>query len=75
MFDSFTTALFIAGMWLMAIKKIENWLLWIAGDILVIPMFAIKGLAFTSIQYIVFLVLAVMGYIEWRKRMHSNVNS
>ena len=74
-FDSFTTALFIAGMWLMAIKKIENWLLWIAGDILVIPMFAIKGLAFTSIQYIVFLVLAVMGYIEWRKRMHSNVNS
>ncbi len=73
-FDSFTTALFIAGMWLMAIKKIENWLLWIAGDILVIPMFAIKGLAFTSIQYIVFLVLAVMGYIEWRKRMHSNVN-
>lgn len=68
-FDSFTTSLFIAGMWLMAIKKIENWLLWILGDLLVIPMFAIKGLAFTSIQYIVFLVLAVMGYIEWRKRL------
>ena len=70
-FDSFTTSLFIAGMWLMAIKKIENWLLWILGDLLVIPMFAIKGLAFTSIQYIVFLVLAVMGYIEWRKRLLS----
>jgi nicotinamide mononucleotide transporter len=66
-FDSFTTSLFIAGMWLMAIKKIENWILWILGDVLVIPMFAIKGLAFTSIQYIVFLVLAVMGYFEWRK--------
>ncbi len=69
-FDSFTTALFIAAMWLMAIKKIENWLLWILGDVLVIPMFAIKGLAFTSVQYIVFLVLAIMGYIEWRKRLN-----
>jgi len=68
-FDSFTTSLFIAGMWLMALKKIENWLLWILGDVLVIPMFAMKGLAFTSIQYIVFLVLAVMGYLEWRKRL------
>lgn len=70
--DSFTTSLFIAGMWLMAIKKIENWLLWIVGDILVIPLFAIKGLAFTSVQYIVFLVLAIMGFIEWRKRLKSN---
>ena len=68
-FDSFTTSLFIAGMWLMAIKKIENWLLWILGDLLVIPMFAMKGLAFTSVQYIVFLILAIMGYIEWRKRL------
>jgi len=69
LFDSFTTSLFIAGMWLMAIKKIENWLFWILGDVLVIPMFAIKGLAFTSVQYIVFLVLAIMAYIEWRKRI------
>jgi len=70
-FDSFTTALFIAGMWLMALKKIENWLLWIAGDLLVIPLFTMKGLVFTSIQYIVFLILAVMGYMEWRKRLHA----
>jgi nicotinamide mononucleotide transporter len=75
LFDSFTTSLFIIGMWLMAIKKIENWILWILGDLLVIPMFAIKGLAFTSIQYIVFLVLAIMGYIEWRKRLSAKVIS
>lgn len=74
-FDSFTTSLFIIGMWLMAIKKIENWIFWILGDLLVIPMFAIKGLAFTSIQYIVFLVLAVMGYIEWRRRLSAKVVS
>jgi nicotinamide mononucleotide transporter len=70
-FDSFTTALFVAGMWLMAIKKIENWILWIAGDLLVIPLFAMKGLVFTSVQYVVFLVLAIMGLIEWRKRLQS----
>ena len=69
LFDSFTTSLFIAGMWLMAIKKIENWLLWILGDLLVIPLFAMKGLVFTSVQYVVFLILAIMGYIEWRKRL------
>jgi nicotinamide mononucleotide transporter len=72
-YDSFTTALFIAGMWLMAIKKIENWLMWIAGDLLVIPLFAMKGLVFTSIQYIVFLVLAILGYIEWRRRLLKKV--
>lgn len=70
-FDSFTTSLFIVGMWLMAIKKIENWLLWILGDLLVIPLFAMKGLVFTSVQYIVFLVLAILGYIEWRRRIQS----
>jgi len=75
LFDSFTTSLFIAGMWLMAIKKIENWILWILGDLLVIPMFAMKGLAFTSIQYIVFLILAVLGYVEWRKRLLLKVIS
>ncbi len=67
MFDSFTTALFIIGMWLMARKKIENWLAWIAGDILVIPLFAYKGLVFTGFQYMVFTALAISGYIEWKK--------
>jgi nicotinamide mononucleotide transporter len=72
MFDSFTTALFIIGMWLMARKKIENWLAWIAGDILVIPLFAYKGLVFTGFQYIVFTALAISGYIEWRKKLKNS---
>ena len=70
-FDSFTTSLFIIGMWLMAIKKLENWQLWIIGDLLVILLFSMKVLVFTSVQYIVFLVLAVMGLIEWRKRLKT----
>lgn len=71
MFDSFTTSLFIVGMWLMARKKVENWLAWIAGDVLVIPLFAYKGLVFTGFQYMVFTALAISGYIEWRKKLKS----
>lgn len=70
--DGFTTAVFIISMWLMALKKIENWVGWIVGDILVIPLFFSKGLVLSSFQYVVFLILAVMGYIEWRRKLASN---
>lgn len=73
--DAFTTSLFVSGMLLMAWKKLENWLAWILGDLLVIPLFAYKGLAFTSVQYIVFLVLAILGYLEWRKIIKVNSES
>ena len=69
--DSFTTSIFIVSMWLMALKKIENWLGWIIGDVLVLPLFAYKGLIFTSFQYAVFLALAISGYLEWRKKLRS----
>jgi len=73
--DAFTTAIFIISMWLMALKKIENWLGWIIGDMLVIPLFFSKGLVLSSFQYVVFLILAVMGYIEWRNKLkHYNGN-
>lgn len=65
--DTFTTAVAIVGMWLMAVKKVENWLFWIATDVVSVPLYLYKGLVFTSFQYFVFLILAVLGYIEWRK--------
>lgn len=67
--DSLTTAIFIVGMWLQTLKKIENWVYWIVGDILVIPLFFYKNLALTSVQFLVFLVIAISGYIEWRKKI------
>ena len=67
--DSATTSIFIVGMWLMARKKIENWIYWIIGDIISIPLYFYKDLALTSIQFTVFLILAIMGYIEWRKKL------
>jgi nicotinamide mononucleotide transporter len=69
--DSTTTAIFIIGMWLMALKKIENWIYWIVGDIISIPLYFYKGLALTSFQFTIFLILAIMGYIEWRKKLHE----
>ena len=71
--DSFNTALFFVAMWYMALKKLENWTLWIAGNIVSVPLYLIKGLGFTAIQYAVFLVLAVLGYIEWRKRISKTI--
>jgi nicotinamide mononucleotide transporter len=69
--DSFTTAIFLVAMVLMARKKIENWIYWIIGNIVSIPMYFMKGLVFTSFQYIVFLVLAILAFIEWRNRLSA----
>ena len=73
--DALTTSIFITGMWLMALKKIENWIFWIAGDLMCVPLFASKGLVLTSFQYTIFLVLAVAGYLEWRKKITLIQNS
>jgi nicotinamide mononucleotide transporter len=69
--DSITTALFLIAMVLMALKKIENWTLWIIGDIISVPLYYSKGLVLTSIQYLIFLIIAIMGYFEWRKLINK----
>jgi nicotinamide mononucleotide transporter len=70
--DTFTTAIFFVGMWLMAKRKIENWLFWIAGDIISVPLYFYKGLTFTSFQYLGFTFIAIFGYIAWKKSLHKN---
>jgi nicotinamide mononucleotide transporter len=69
--DTFTTGIFFAAMWLMANKKIENWTLWIAGNIVSIPLYFVKGYGFTGIQYTIFLILAVQGYFLWKKSLNK----
>ncbi len=71
--DTFTTGIFFAGMWLMAKKKIENWMFWIFGNIISVPLYFVKGLGFTAIQFTIFLILAIFGYIEWRKTLKNKV--
>ena len=66
--DAFASATAFTGMWLMAKKKVESWWWWIATNIASIPLYFIKGLVFTSFYYIVLLVLAVWGLLEWKHK-------
>lgn len=69
--DTLTTGIFFAAMWLMAKRKIENWILWIIGDSISIPLYFYKGYTFTSIQYIIFTIIAVYGYLEWKRTLQQ----
>jgi nicotinamide mononucleotide transporter len=66
--DGFASATAYTGMWLMAKKKVESWYWWIATNIASIPLYFVKGFVFTSVFYLVLLVMAVFGLVEWRKR-------
>jgi nicotinamide mononucleotide transporter len=65
--DIFASGIFFTGMWYMAKKKIENWTLWILGDIIVTPLYAYRGLGMLSLQYLIFTILAILAYLEWKK--------
>ena len=65
--DIFTTSLFFTAMWYMALKKIENWILWIVGNTLAVYIFFDRHLYIIALQYIIFTILAVLAYIEWKK--------
>lgn len=64
--DVLVTSIFLIGMWFMAKQRIENWIFWIVGDLICIPMFIYKGLLITSIQFMIFTVLAIFAYFEWK---------
>lgn len=70
--DTITTAIFFVGMWLMARRKIENWIFWIIGDIISVPLYFYKGFTFTSFQYLGFTIIAIYGYLAWKKHLNSN---
>ncbi|MEL6676216.1 MAG: nicotinamide riboside transporter PnuC [Bacteroidota bacterium] len=69
--DAFTTAIFFVGMLEMARKKLENWVYWIIGDLISIPLYYYKGLTLSSFQFLIFLGLAIAGYLEWRKKIQA----
>jgi nicotinamide mononucleotide transporter len=66
--DAFASATAFTGMWLMTRKKVESWYWWIATNIASIPLYFVKGLVFTSVYYVVLLIMAVWGLLEWIKR-------
>ena len=70
--DTVTTAIFFVGMWLMARRKLENWIFWIIGDVISVPLYFYKGFTFTSLQYLGFTFIAIFGYIAWKKTINNN---
>lgn len=69
--DIFVTSAFLVGMWLMAKRRVENWIFWIIGDIICVPMMLYKGLGITSVQYLVFTVMAILGYQNWKRNLNK----
>jgi nicotinamide mononucleotide transporter len=70
--DIVTSGIFFTAMWYMANKKLENWTLWIIADIVTIPLYAYRGLGMLSLQYLIFTILAIQGYIAWKKNLDNN---
>jgi len=71
--DIFASGLFFTGMWYMALKKIENWTLWIIGDIIVTPLYAYRGLGMLALQYLIFTIIAIAAYLEWKKILNNSL--
>ena len=69
--DIFTSGIFFTAMWLMANKKIECLIFWIIGDIITVPLYGYRGLGMLSLQYMIFLILAIQGYYEWKKTLNK----
>ena len=67
--DILTSGIFVTAMWLMANKKLENWILWIIGNVITIPLYLSSDKIILSIQYVIFTILAVQAYIEWKKSL------
>jgi len=72
--DAFASATAFTGMWLMTKKKVESWHWWIATNIASIPLYFVKHYVFTSVYYLILLVMAVFGLIEWRRRAKQENN-
>jgi len=73
--DIFTSGIFFTAMWYMAMKKIENWTLWIIGNLITIPLYAYRGWGMLSLQYIIFTILAIQAYREWKKSINKNLQT
>jgi nicotinamide mononucleotide transporter len=65
--DILTTGIFFVGAWLMALRKIEHWLVLLVGNVISLPLYFYKGLSFTSLLYLFFTIMSILGYLSWKK--------
>jgi nicotinamide mononucleotide transporter len=69
--DAFASATAFTGMWLMAKKKVESWYWWVATNITSIPLYFIKGYVLTSVYYLILLIMAFYGLVEWQRKARA----
>ncbi len=70
--DSFTTALSVVGMWMLAHKRLEHWIVWIIVDAVSTVLYVEKGLYATAVLYALYTVIACAGHFKWRAMMRSS---
>ncbi|AWU44346.1 nicotinamide riboside transporter PnuC [Blattabacterium punctulatus] len=68
--DVLTTGIFFSGMYQMAMKKVENWIFWLVGNLISIPIYFFKGLILTGFLFIFLAVLSIIGYVLWNKKAY-----
>jgi len=71
--DAFTTSTSIVAQFLLAKKYLQNWIFWIVIDIIAIPMYVYKGLYFFAFLFLVYLGLAIWGYISWKSKLSEKI--
>jgi nicotinamide mononucleotide transporter len=69
--DMITTGIFFAGMWLMAQRKLEHWLVLALGNIVSVPLYFYKGYSFSAFLYVFLFIIAIFGYQEWKKYLNK----
>ncbi len=69
--DAMTTSTSLVAQWMMTRKLLENWIIWVAVDVVYIGMYIYKSLYLTAALYLVFLILSAMGYFQWKASLAS----
>ena len=69
--DAATTSTSLVAQWMMTRKLLENWVIWVAVDVVYIGMYVYKALYVTAVLYLIFLILSAMGYVQWRKSLRE----
>lgn len=69
--DSFTTALSVIALWMLSRKYVEQWLVWVAVDVVSCGLYVYKSLYFTAALYLLYSVIAFAGYRKWKKMMYE----
>ena len=73
--DAFTTALSFVGIWALARKYLEQWIIWIVVDVVTCVLYFYKDIPFKASLYALYVVIAIMGYLKWRKMMKAAANN